>query len=89
MMYAQAISELLKQKNIEERFFIKNDDLDNINWSENNKGNITKEEIVTKSNELQIVLDALPKNVKKSSAKSKLLKLGFDEEEIKIIFGEL
>ncbi len=89
MMYAKAISELLKQKNIKERFFIKNDDLDNINWSENNKGNITKEEIVTKSNELQIVLDALPKNVKKSSAKSKLLKLGFDEEEIKIIFGEL
>tara|TARA_E500000331_G_C16901879_1_gene559402 strand:- start:16 stop:282 length:267 start_codon:yes stop_codon:yes gene_type:complete len=88
-MYAKAISELLKQKNIKERFFIKNDDLDNINWSENNKGNITKEEIVTKSNELQIVLDALPKNVKKSSAKSKLLKLGFDEEEIKIIFGEL
>ena len=89
MMYAKAISELLKQKNIKKRFFIKNDDLDNINWSENNKGNITKEEIVTKSNELQIVLDALPKNVKKSSAKSKLLKLGFDEEEIKIIFGEL
>jgi len=88
MMYAKAISELLKQKNIGERFFIKNDDLDNINWSENNKGNITKEQIITKSNELQAVEDALPKNVKKSSAKTKLLNLGFDEDEIKIIFGE-
>lgn len=88
MMYAKAISELLIQKNIKERFFIKNDDLDNINWSENNKGSISKEEIVTKSNELQAVEDALPKNVKKSSAKTKLLNLGFDEEEIKNIFGE-
>ena len=88
MMYAKAISELLKQKNIKERFFIRNDDLDNINWSENNKGSITKEEIVTKSNELQDAEDALPKNVKKSSAKTKLLNLGFDEDEIKIIFGE-
>ena len=88
MMYAKAISELLKQKNIKERFFIRNDDLDNINWSENNKGSITKQEIVTKSNELQAAEDALPKNVKKSSAKTKLLNLGFDEDEIKIIFGE-
>lgn len=88
MMYAKAISELLIQKNIKERFFIKNDDLDNINWSENNKGSISKEEIVTKSNELQALEDALPKNVKKSSAKTKLLNLGFDEEEIKNIFGE-
>ncbi len=89
MMYAQAISELLEEKNIKERFFIKNDDLDNINWSENNKANITKEEIITKSNELQDIEDALPKNIKKSSAKTKLLELGFDEEEIKIIVGEL
>jgi len=89
MMYAKAISELLKQKNIKERFFIKNDNLDNINWSENNKANITKEEIITKSNELQDIEDALPKNIKKSSAKTKLLELGFDEEEIKIIVGEL
>ena len=88
MMYAKAISELLKQKNIKERFFIRNDDLDNINWSENNKGSITKEEIVTRSNKLQAAEDALPKNVKKSSAKTKLLNLGFDEDEIKIIFGE-
>tara|TARA_R100001460_G_C3517520_1_gene172201 strand:+ start:676 stop:942 length:267 start_codon:yes stop_codon:yes gene_type:complete len=88
-MYAKAISELLKQKNIKERFFIKNDNLDNINWSENNKANITKEEIITKSNELQDIEDALPKNIKKSSAKTKLLELGFDEEEIKIIVGEL
>ena len=89
MMYAKAISELLKQKNIKERFNIRNDDLDNINWSENNKANITKEEIITKSNELQDIEDALPKNIKKSSAKTKLLELGFDEEEIKIIVGEL
>ena len=89
MMYAQAISELLEEKNIKERFFIKNDNLDNINWSENNKANITKEEIITKSNELQDIEDALPKNIKKSSAKTKLLELGFDEEEIKIIVGEL
>jgi len=89
MMYAQAISELLKQKNIEERFFIKNDNLDNINWSENNKGSITKEEIVTKSNELQAVTDAKPKSIKTASAKTKLLNLGFDEEEVKIIFGEI
>ena len=89
MMYAKAISELLKQKNIKERFNIRNDDLNNINWSENNKANITKEEIITKSNELQEIEDALPKNIKKSSAKTKLLELGFDEEEIKIIVGEL
>ena len=89
MMYAKAISELLKQKNIKERFNIRNDDLDNINWSENNKANITKEEIITKSNELQEIEDALPKNIKKSSAKTKLSELGFDEEEIKIIVGEL
>lgn len=89
MMYAKSISELLKQKNIKERFNIRNDDLDNINWSENNKANITKEEIITKSNELQDIEDALPKNIKKSSAKTKLLELGFDEEEIKIIVGEL
>ena len=63
MMYAQAISELLEEKNIKERFFIKNDDLDNINWSENNKANITKEEIITKSNELQDIEDVLPKNI--------------------------
>ena len=88
MMYAQAISELLEEKNIKERFFIRNDNLDNINWSENNKGNITKEQIITKSNNLQAARDALPRNVKKSSAKTKLLNLGFDEDEIKIIFGE-
>ena len=84
MDYARAI----KAINKDAEFIINDSDLDNINWSENNKGSITKQEIVTKSNELQAAEDALPKNVKKSSAKTKLLNLGFDEDEIKIIFGE-
>ena len=86
-MYAKAISQLLEQRNIKERFNIKNDDLDNINWLENNKANITKEEIITKANELQAIEDAKPENIKKASAKQKLLDLGLDEEEIKAIIG--
>ena len=46
MMYALAVKELLKEKNIKERFNIRNDDLDNINWLENNKGIITKQQIL-------------------------------------------
>ena len=86
-MYAKAISQLLEQRNIKERFNIKNDDLDNINWLENNKANITKEEIITKANELQAIEDAKPENIKKESAKAKLAALGLDEEEIKAIIG--
>ena len=87
MMYAKAVKQLLEQKNIKERFNIKNDDLDNINWLENNKANITKEEIITKANELQAIEDAKPENIKKESAKAKLAALGLDEEEIKAIIG--
>ena len=87
MMYAKAVKQLLEQKNIKERFNIRNDDLDNINWLENNKGNITKEEIITKASELQAIEDAKPENIKKTSAKQKLIDLGLDEEEIKAIIG--
>ena len=87
MMYAKAVKQLLEQKNIKERFNIRNDDLDNINWLENNKGNITKEEIITKASELRAIEDAKPENIKKASAKQKLLDLGLDEEEIKAIIG--
>jgi hypothetical protein len=86
-MYAKAVKQLLEQKNIKERFNIRNDDLDNINWLENNKGNITKEEIIFKANELQAIEDAKPENIKKASAKQKLIDLGLDEEEIKAIIG--
>jgi len=86
-MYAKAVKQLLEQKNIKERFNIRNDDLDNINWLENNKGNITKEEIITKASELQAIEDAKPENIKKTSAKQKLIDLGLDEEEIKAIIG--
>jgi hypothetical protein len=86
-MYAKAVKQLLEQKNIKERFNIRNDDLDNINWLENNKGNITKEEIITKASELQAIEDAKPENIKKASAKQKLIDLGLDEEEIKAIIG--
>ena len=87
-MYAKAIKILLEQRNIKERFNITNDNLDNINWLENNKGNITKEEIITKANELQAIENAKPENIKKASAKQKLIDLGLTEEEIKAIIGE-
>ena len=87
MMYAKAVKQLLEQKNIKERFNIRNDDLDNINWLENNKGNITKEEIITKASELQAIEDAKPENIKKASAKQKLIDLGLTEEEIKALIG--
>jgi len=86
-MYAKAVKQLLEQKNIKERFNIRNDDLDNINWLENNKGNITKEEIITKASELQAIEDAKPENIKKASAKQKLIDLGLTEEEIKALIG--
>ena len=86
-MYAKAVKQLLEQRNIKERFNIRNDDLDSINWLENNKGNITKEEIITKSNELQAIEDAKPENIKKASAKQKLIDLGLTEEEIKALIG--
>ena len=86
-MYAKAVKQLLEQRNLKERFNIKNDDLDNINWLDNNKGNITKEEIITKANELQAIEDAKPENIKKASAKQKLIDLGLTEEEVKALIG--
>ena len=86
-MYAKAVKQLLEQRNLKERFNIKNDDLDNINWLDNNKGNITKEEIITKANELQAIEDAKPENIKKASAKQKLIDLGLTQEEIKALIG--
>ena len=87
MMYIKAIKQLLEQKNIKERFNITNDNLDNINWLENNKANITKEEIISKANQLQVIEDAKPENIKKQSAIAKLKALGLDEEEVKAIIG--
>lgn len=84
-MYAKAIKILLEQRNIKERFNIRNDDLDNINWLENNKGNITKEEIITKANELQAIEDAKPENIKKEEAKAKLIELGLTTEHLKAL----
>jgi hypothetical protein len=86
-MYIKAIKQLLEQKNIKERFNITNDNLDNINWLENNKANITKEEIISKANQLQSIEDAKPENIKKQSAIAKLKALGLDEEEVKAIIG--
>ena len=82
MMYAKAVKQLLEQKNIKERFNIRNDDLDNINWLENNKGNITKEEIITKANELQAIEDLKPENINKQSAINKLKALGLTDAEV-------
>jgi hypothetical protein len=84
-MYAKAIKKILEQKNIKERFNITNDNLDNINWVENNKGNITKEEIISKANELQAIEDLKPENIRKKSAIAKLKALGLTEEEVKSI----
>jgi len=81
-MYAKAVKQLLEQKNIKERFNIRNDDLDNINWLENNKGNITKEEIITKANELQAIEDLKPENINKQSAINKLKALGLTDAEV-------
>ena len=86
-MYIKAIKQLLEQKNIKERFNITNDNLDNINWLENNKANITKEEIISKANELQVIEDAKPENINKQSAIAKLKALGLNEEEVKAIIG--
>ena len=81
-MYAKAVKQLLEQKNIKERFNIRNDDLDNINWLENNKGNITKEEIISKANELQAIEDLKPENINKQSAINKLKALGLTDAEV-------
>ncbi len=86
-MYVKAIKKLLEQKNIKERFNITNDNLNNINWFENNKGNITKEEIVSKANELQNIEDLKPENINKQSALNKLKALGLNDAEIKSIIG--
>ena len=86
-MYIKAIKQLLEQKNIKERFNITNNNLDNINWLENNKANITKEEIISKANQLQVIEDAKPENINKQSAIAKLKALGLDEEEVKAIIG--
>ena len=81
-MYALAVKELLKEKNIKERFNIRNDDLDNINWLENNKGSITKQQILNKYEEMKIIEDAKPINILKKSGNQKLKDLGLTDDEI-------
>ena len=88
MMYALAVKELLKEKNIKERFNIRNDDLDNINWLENNKGSITKQQILNKYEEMKIIEDAKPINILKKSGNQKLKDLGVTDDEIKAITGQ-
>ena len=87
IMYALAVKELLKEKNIKERFNIRNDDLDNINWLENNKGIITKQQILNKYEEMKIIEDAKPINILKKSGNQKLKDLGLTDDEIKAITG--
>ena len=82
IMYALAVKELLKEKNIKERFNIRNDDLDNINWLENNKGIITKQQILNKYEEMKIIEDAKPINILKKSGNQKLKDLGLTDDEI-------
>ena len=82
IMYALAVKELLKEKNIKERFNIRNDDLDNINWLENNKGSITKQQILNKYEEMKIIEDAKPINILKKSGNQKLKDLGLTDDEI-------
>tara|TARA_Y100000310_G_scaffold302099_1_gene339132 strand:- start:1 stop:264 length:264 start_codon:yes stop_codon:yes gene_type:complete len=86
-MYALAVKELLKEKNIKERFNIRNDDLDNINWLENNKGIITKQQILNKYEEMKIIEDAKPINILKKSGNQKLKDLGLTDDEIAAITG--
>tara|TARA_R110002124_G_scaffold173348_1_gene340901 strand:- start:521 stop:799 length:279 start_codon:yes stop_codon:yes gene_type:complete len=88
MMYALAVKELLKEKNIKERFNIRNDDLDNINWLENNKGIITKQQILNKYEEMKIIEDAKPINILKKSGNQKLKDLGLTDDEIAAITGQ-
>ena len=80
--YAQSIQSLTNKS-----FTIYNDDLDNIVWHDGNIDNITKEQILTKQTELQIVEDAKPENVKKASGKQKLKDLGLDDDEIQALIG--
>ena len=88
IMYALAVKELLKEKNIKERFNIRNDDLDNINWLENNKGSITKQQILNKYEEMKIIEDAKPINILKKSGNQKLKDLGLSDDEIKAVTGQ-
>ena len=88
IMYALAVKELLKEKNIKERFNIRNDDLDNINWLENNKGIITKQQILNKYEEMKIIEDAKPINILKKSGNQKLKDLGLTDDEIAAITGQ-
>ena len=88
IMYALAVKELLKEKNIKERFNIRNDDLDNINWLENNKGSITKQQILNKYEEMKIIEDAKPINILKKSGNQKLKDLGLTDDEIAAITGQ-
>jgi len=87
-MYIKSIKQLLEQKNIKERFNITNDNLDNINWLENNKANITKEEIISKANQLQAIEDAKPENINKQSAINKLKALGLTDAEVEAFRGK-
>jgi len=88
IMYIKSIKQLLEQKNIKERFNITNDNLDNINWLENNKANITKEEIISKANQLQAIEDAKPENINKQSAINKLKALGLTDAEVEAFRGK-
>ena len=81
--YAKTIQTLKLDAN----FTIYGVDLDNIIWHDDNPTNITKEQILSKQAELQIIEDAKPENVKKASGKQKLLDLGLTEEEVKALIG--
>jgi len=80
--YAQSVQSLTNKS-----FTIYDEDLDNIVWHDGNADNITKEQILEKQTELQAIEDALPKNVKKASAKQKLKDLGLDDDEIQALIG--
>ena len=55
---------------------------------ENNKGIITKQQILNKYEEMKIIEDAKPINILKKSGNQKLKDLGLTDDEITAVTGQ-
>ncbi len=68
---------------------VSDDDINTLEWHDDNPTNITNEQILAKQTELQPIEDAKAqaKIDAKASGKQKLLDLGLSEEEVKALIG--
>jgi hypothetical protein len=75
--------------NTNSSFSITNEDINNIEWYDNNPTGITNQQILAKQSELQSAEDnkEIIKEQNKQSALTKLSALGLTEAEIKSIIG--